>query len=99
MIALIEQLVDKYFSTKTFNLILIQMAKAPAYEVIDVNSNNDIKGKTTSLRNLSFRSCLVSLTASSILYYKRIEINNNLPDEETIEPIDSSQLSYTKSKE
>jgi len=65
------------------------MAKAPAYKVMDIDSNNDIKERTTSPENLSSRSYSVSSIASSVLYHKRMEINNNLLNKETIEPINS----------
>ena len=97
IVVLIEELVNKYFSTNTFNLIPIQMAKAPAYKTINVDSNNDIRERTTSPSNSSSRSYLVFSTASSTLYHKRIDINNNLLDEETTELIDSSHLSYAES--
>ena len=99
MVVSIEELANKYFSTETFNSIPIQMAKAPAYETIDINSNDDVKERTTSLENSSFRSYSVSSMASSVPYHKRMEINNNLLDKEAIEPINSSQLSYAESRE
>jgi len=37
---------------------------------------------------------LVTSNAFSILYYERMETNNNLLDKEIRNPIDSSQLSY-----
>jgi len=74
------------------------MTKALAYKAININSNNNVREKTTSLENSSSRSCLVSSMALSVPYHERMKINNNLLDEETIEPINSSQLSYAESR-
>ena len=52
------------------------------------------KGKSTFLSKMSSRSTSVVSDTSSIPYYLRMEINNDLPGEITVEPIDSSQLSY-----
>ena len=75
----IGELVNKHFSTKTFNSIPIQMVKALVYKMMDIDSNNDIRKRTTSPENLSSNSYSVSLIALSVLYHKRMEINNNLP--------------------
>ena len=44
--------------------------------------------------NVSSRSFSIVSKTSTILYYERMVINNNTPDKESREPIDSSQLSY-----
>jgi len=40
------------------------------------------------------RSASVLSAVSSIPYHERIEIKNNLPNEDIVDPIDSSQLLY-----
>ena len=94
MVVPIGELTNKHFSTNTFNSISVQIAKALAYEAIDIDSNNDIRRRTAFPSNLSSRSYSVSSMASSVSYYKRMDINNNLLDEKTTKFINSSQLSY-----
>ena len=53
-----------------------------------------IRGRFTSPTRSISRSTLVSSTIFSILYYQRMEINNNLPDKDLEKLIDKSQLSY-----
>ena len=40
----------------------------------------------------------ISLRCSFISYHEHMEINNNLPDVDLQEPVDSSQLSYKDKK-
>ena len=53
-----------------------------------------IKGYLASFSNSSSRDSLVLSNASSRLYHKRIKINNKLPEVNSIDLINSSQLSY-----
>ena len=56
----------------------------------DVDNFNDIRKRSPSSSKVISRSLFVSLSTSSIPYHKRMVINNDLPDEELKEPIDSS---------
>ena len=47
-----------------------------------------------SFSKYSLRESLILLNTSSVDYYKRIELNNKLLDEDSPNPINSSQLSY-----
>ena len=60
----------------------------------NVNNYNNVRERSHSLSNTLSRSTYVISKASSILYHKKIVINNNLPNEEFVELINSSQLSY-----
>ena len=99
IVAPIRELVNKYLSTSAFNSTPLQMTRIPANEAMDVNNYNDIRGRTTSSSKVSLRVALVTSNASSISYHERMEINNNLSDEEFRDPIDSSQLSYKGNNE
>ena len=67
---------------------------------MDIDNYNNIRGRKSSPNKASSRSAFISSSVSSQPYHKRIVLNNDLPDEEVVEPVDSSQLSYKdKSKE
>jgi len=70
------------------------MSKVPASEEMNIDLNDNIRRRPTSPYKTSSRSSFVSSTVSSIPYYKRIEINNNIPDKDIVEPVNSSQLLY-----
>ena len=80
--------------TLAFNLIPLQMARILAYKAMDINNFDNIRRRLTSLSKTSSRSPSISSTTLSILYYKKMEINNDLLDKEFTESVDSSQLSY-----
>jgi len=65
----------------------------PANVVMDVD-NDFIRGRTNSPSKVNLKSVSVTSNAFSIPYYKRMETNNNLPNEEIRNPINSSQLLY-----
>jgi len=89
-----------YFSTLALTSIITHIALLLAPEVINIDNYNDVKGRKSSFSKASFRSTLISLSVSSQPYYKRIVLNNDLSNEEVVEPVNSSQLSYKdKSKE
>jgi len=64
-------------------------------DVNNVNNFNDVRERSHSLSNASSRSTSIVSKASSIPYHERMTINNGLPNQEHVEPIDSSQLSYS----
>ena len=94
MVAPNRDLGNKQFSSSAFTSFASQIAHLSANLAIDIDKNNkvdnydDVRGRSPSSINVSSRN------ASSIPYYERIVINNNIPDEEFRKPIDSSQLSY-----
>ena len=94
MVVPIREVVNKHPFTSAFSSIPLQMARIPAYEAIDVNNYDNVRERTTSPSIPSSRSTSVTSNASSIPYHEKMEINNNLPDKEIIDSIDSSQLSY-----
>jgi len=65
----------------------------------NISDNYDkVRNKTSSL-NLQFsRASLMSSTKLSVIYHKRIEMNNNLESDIEIESIDSPQLLYVTPK-
>ena len=64
-------------------------------DINSINNYNDVRKRTYFLSNVSTRSVSIVSQASSLPYHERMLINNNLPDKEIMEPIDSSQLSYS----
>jgi len=64
-------------------------------DIDSVNSYDNVRKRTHSPSNVSTKSVSVVSQASSLLYHKRMVINNNLSDKEIMESIDSSQLSYS----
>ena len=66
------------------------MTYTPASVVMDIDGINSFRERNNSPSNTSFRSSLVLLKALSILYFERMEIRNNLPDKDIVEPINSS---------
>ena len=59
---------------------------------------NEVKGQTSSPNKLSSRTSSMSSTVSSVIYYKRMEINNYLKGNIKIEPINCTQLLYATPK-
>ena len=59
-------------------------------DIDNVNNYNNIRGRSHFLSNVLSRSTSVISKASSILYYKKMVINNDLPNEEFVELIDNS---------
>ena len=93
MVAPIRELVNIQTPTSASNTKPTQMAFIPANVAMDVN-NDFIRGRSNSPSKASSRSTSVLSAASSIPYHERMEIKNDLPDEDIVDPIDSSQLLY-----
>jgi len=64
-------------------------------DINNVNNYDDIGEKSHFLSNTSSRSISLVSRALSRPYHEKIIINNDLPYEEIVEPIDRSQLSYS----
>lgn len=88
---------NKQFLSLAFTSSTVQMASlssAMEMDIDKVNNFDDIRGRFSSFSKVSSKSTSISSNIYSILYYKRMVINNNLPDKEFKEFINSSQLSY-----
>ena len=59
------------------------------------NNFNNVRRRTNFPSNILFKSTFLGSRASLILYHEKIEINNDLPNQEYVDLIDSSQLSYS----
>ena len=88
MVATIREPANIHFSTSALNLKPLLIANLLSEMDMDIDCNI-IRGRSTSSSKVSPRNSLVILNASSISYHKRMEINNNLPDEDSRDPIDS----------
>jgi len=60
---------------------------------IDINCDS-IRRRSAFSSKASLRNLSISLSTSSVPYHQHIEMNNDLPEVESWELIDSSQLSY-----
>jgi len=83
-----------HFSTSALTSTRTHIVFFPAPEVMDINNYNNVRGKKSSSSKASSRSALISSSVSSQPYHKRMVLNNDLPDEEFVEPVNSSQQSY-----
>ena len=100
MVALNRDIRNINLHSSAFTNSSAQMVFFPPSVAIDivkhsVNNYDDIRGRKSSSSNISSRSILVVSGISSIIYYNRMIINNDLPEQEQVEPIDNSQLSYS----
>jgi len=93
MIVPIREVVNIYFSNSASGTTHFSMAQLPSNMDMNVDCNI-IRGRSTSSSKANSRDSLVSSSTSSIPYHQHIEMNNDLPDVETQDLIDSSQLSY-----
>ena len=91
----IKELANIHFSSSAFSSKPFQMANLPFYMDIDIDCNC-VRRKSASSSKIDLREALILSNALSTLYHERIEMNNNLPDEDIWDPIDSSQLFYNK---
>jgi len=94
MVVPIREVANKHFlflSAITSNSTMTQI---PSNMDIDM-----IRGRPALTSRASSRSSSISSNTLSILYHQCIELNNNLPDIESQEPIDSPQLFYTRGAE
>ena len=64
-------------------------------EMYSVN-NSKLREHLAISSKCSLREFLILLNIFSILYYRRIEINNNHPEKDYTNPVDSSNLSYAR---
>ena len=89
MVVLVREVANIQFSYSSANTLWPSMTHLPSdVEIDDIRKRSPLSSKPSS-RNLS-----VSSSTSSRPYYKYIKLNNDLPNINLWEPIDSSQLSY-----
>lgn len=86
------------FSTLTTAVQPLQIACLPSTKNIDVDTDIIIR-RSASSSKVSSKESLINSQASSMAYHKRMEVINNLLDNNVWEPIDSSQLLYISNKE
>jgi len=96
MVASIRELVNIQFSTSAFNSKSLHMTNSPSYMDIDVDYNI-IRRRSTFSNKINLREPSVILNMSTTSYCERMEINNNLLDEDIQDPINSFQKSYNDS--
>ena len=76
------------FTTSTFQMPFF--SSTMEMDIDNVNNFNDIRGRFHALSNVSSKSASIVSRASLILYHERMTINNDLPNQEYVEPIGSS---------
>ena len=92
MVTPIRELANTLFSTSFTTLQSNPMAQLP--------SNMDIiRGRSASSSQISSRESLTHSAASSTPYHERMEIQNNLLNEDEQEPVESFELSYASGNE
>jgi len=96
MVVPIREVANKHYSF--FSVFSTNPTITSYPSKIEINSINDdkMRGHSASSSNGSSRNSSVLLNTSSRPYHERMEINNELPKVDSIDPIDSSQLSYTR---
>ena len=70
------------------------MSLFPSNTEMDVSVDSILRRRSDLTSKSNSRSSSVFSSASSIPYHEHIEVDNNKPDNNSREPIDSSQLSY-----
>lgn len=80
-------------------LLLQHIAHLPAPEIMNIDSYNDIKERKSSPSKVSSGSTSISSSVSSQSYHERMVFNNNLPNKEVVEPVNSFQLFYKDKSE
>jgi len=70
------------------------MARTMLNKAIDIDNYDNIQGRPTFSNKSNSESSFMSSTVSLIPYHQKMEINNDLLDEDIVELVDSSQLLY-----
>ena len=97
MVVPMIELVNILFST-TFTAIQPKLiTHLPSNMDTDVNINM-IRRRSTFFGQISSRGLPTHLVASLVLYHERMDIQNNLLNEDKQEPVESFKLSYVSSK-
>ena len=93
IVVFIWKLVNIHFFSSAFSSKPFQMANLPFYIYMNIDGNY-IRERSISLSKINSRKALILSNTLSTLYYERIEMNNNLLNENVWNPINSSQLFY-----
>ena len=99
MVAPVREVANKQFSNSSANTFHSTMAQFPSNMDMDVDCDEIIRGRPVLPGKANSRSSSISSSTSSIPYHECMEINNNIPDVDIREPINSSQLSYKDNTE
>jgi len=94
----IRELANKHLFTSAISITPLSMTQIPSNMKMDIDYDS-IKKRSALLSKNSLRIFSISSSTLFVLYYQYMEINNDLPDIESQEPIDSSQLSYKENVE
>jgi len=100
MIAPDRNLRNIQISTLAFLSTTLQIDHLLAGSVMDIDFNknvdnfDNIRGRSPSSSRVTSKSTSIISKTFSIHYYERMEIQNNFPEEELRESINSSQPSY-----
>jgi len=94
MVAPVREVANKHFLFSSAITSNSTMAQIPSNTDMDVDIDM-IRGRSALPSRANLRSSSISLSTSSIPYHQCMELNNDLPDTVSREPIDNSQLSYT----
>ena len=93
MVVPIRELANTLFSTSATSSQPFTMANLPSNMDMDVDIDI-IRGRSASSNRNSSRESSILSNALSSSYHERMEMQNNLLDENVQNPIDSPQLSY-----
>ena len=97
MVSSNRDLGNKQFYSSAFTYSTTQMAQLPTGSVMDVDKfdiSTKIRRRSYSSSKTTTRSTLIFSSTSSTPYHERMEINNDFPNDNFKELIDSSLLLY-----
>jgi len=96
MIVLVREVVNKYCSLSSAFSTNQTMTSYPSNVEIGGINNSKLRGCSVISSKCSSRESSILSNASPIPYHRRMEINNDLLEEDHTNPVDSSHLSYTR---
>ena len=101
MVALKKELANTLFTTTFTTTFTTIQPKLIAYLPSNININiniNMIRRRSTFSSQINFRKSSTHSTVSLTPYYERLEIQNNLLNEDKQELVESFKFSYASSK-
>ena len=93
MVVPIRELANIHFSTSASSSKPFTMATLPSNIDIDIDSNI-IRRRSVFYSKMNSRELSILSNTSFAPYHEKMEYNNNLPNEEIWDSVNSSQLSY-----
>jgi len=96
MIEPVREVVNKHCSLSLAFSTNQTMTSYHSNVEMDSINNNKLRECSVISSKCSSRESSILSNASSIPYYRRMEINNNLLEEDHTNPVDSSHLSYAR---